>query len=203
MQHTIPFEPGRTFHVYNHATNKDILFPQQRNYYYFLEQYEKYMSSVWNTYAYCLLSNHVHFLIKVKDEDALKNAGIEKQHHLFVTRHWKNFLSGYSMTINKQEGRRGRLFMNITNRKLVQDNGYFKHLIRYIHLNPVHHGFTQIPELWEHNSYHHYLDNSNSPILRKNEILRYFGGPAAFLAFHQENASSSSITLLTGKPITL
>ncbi|MCB9053571.1 MAG: hypothetical protein H6556_29570 [Lewinellaceae bacterium] len=63
-----PLLPGRFFHVFNRGNNGDNLFYQERNYAYFLRKYFEYMSPVLDTYCYCLLPNHFHLLVRVKEE---------------------------------------------------------------------------------------------------------------------------------------
>ena len=41
------------------------MFKNRGNYEYFLKQYDKYLSPVIDTYAYCLLGNHFHLLIRI------------------------------------------------------------------------------------------------------------------------------------------
>lgn len=56
------------YHIYNHANGFEKLFLSDENYRFFLEKYFLFISPIADTYSYCLMSNHFHFLIKVKDE---------------------------------------------------------------------------------------------------------------------------------------
>lgn len=47
------------------------MFKNRGNYEYFLRQCDKYLSPVIDTYAYCLLGNHFHLLIRIGDLKAL------------------------------------------------------------------------------------------------------------------------------------
>ncbi len=64
-----PFEPGKYYHIYNRANGFEKLFLSDENYRYFLRQYVKYIEPVAITYAWCLLPNHFHFLIKIRNPD--------------------------------------------------------------------------------------------------------------------------------------
>ncbi len=66
-----PFEPGCFFHVYNHGNGDDNIFRQDKNYAYFLKKYGEYIEPVAETYAWCLMPNHFHFAIRIKDEKEL------------------------------------------------------------------------------------------------------------------------------------
>ncbi len=59
-------QPETFYHIYNHANGSDNLFREEDNYNYFLRQWEKYISPIANTYAYCLMPNHFHALIRIK-----------------------------------------------------------------------------------------------------------------------------------------
>ena len=64
-------EPGCYYHIYNHANGNEDIFLEAENYRWFLHQYNIYVSPVAETCAYCLLPNHFHFLIKLKDANKL------------------------------------------------------------------------------------------------------------------------------------
>lgn len=66
-------EAGKFYHVYNRTNNKELLFKEHENYFFFLRKYKQYLSSYIDTYAYCLMPNHFHFLIKVKEDKADTN----------------------------------------------------------------------------------------------------------------------------------
>ena len=61
-------QPSTFYHLYNHANGSENLFRNDENYRFFLQKYAKYISTVADTYAYCLMPNHLHFLIKIKSE---------------------------------------------------------------------------------------------------------------------------------------
>jgi len=57
---------GQYYHIYNRGNNRENIFVEERNYRYFLKLYVKYIEPVADTYAYCLLRNHFHFLVRIK-----------------------------------------------------------------------------------------------------------------------------------------
>ena len=61
------------------------MFCNDGNYEFFLKRYEKYLSSVLDTYAYCLLGNHFHLLVKIRDAKDLTTFG--KLSNLLVRAH--------------------------------------------------------------------------------------------------------------------
>ena len=59
------------YHIYNRGVNGANIFIQERNYELFLKLYEKYLSSVTDLLAYCLLRNHFHVSVRVRSEQEI------------------------------------------------------------------------------------------------------------------------------------
>ncbi|MFN8257215.1 MAG: hypothetical protein U0W24_16085 [Bacteroidales bacterium] len=64
-------EFGKFYHIFNRANNDDKLFYSEENYFYFLKLYDKHLSTIFDTYCYCLLPNHFHFLVRIRDENEI------------------------------------------------------------------------------------------------------------------------------------
>ena len=62
-----PLEENRYYHIYNHAVGKELLFFKEENYLYFLNKLAAKLSLYFNFYAYCLMPNHFHLVVSVKD----------------------------------------------------------------------------------------------------------------------------------------
>ena len=56
------------YHIFNRGNNRENIFIEERNYHYFLELYAHHIAPVAETYAYCLLRNHFHLLVRIKSE---------------------------------------------------------------------------------------------------------------------------------------
>lgn len=68
------------YHIYNRGNNRENIFIQERNYEYFMRLYEKHISPIADTFAYCLLRNHFHVSLKTKSEEELvKTLKVSKQ----------------------------------------------------------------------------------------------------------------------------
>jgi putative transposase len=61
------------YHIYNRGNNHENIFIQERNYTYFLNLHFKYIEPVAETFAYCLLRNHFHMLVRIKSEEEINN----------------------------------------------------------------------------------------------------------------------------------
>jgi len=62
------FDTGNFYHVYNRSVDRKPMFQNDDNYRFFVQQYDFYLSAIVDTYAYCLLGNHFHLLIRVKED---------------------------------------------------------------------------------------------------------------------------------------
>lgn len=56
------------YHVFNKGINGENIFLNEIDYQKFLNKYAIYIEPIANTYAYSLLGNHFHLLIKTKSE---------------------------------------------------------------------------------------------------------------------------------------
>ncbi|MCF8246218.1 MAG: hypothetical protein K9J37_05410 [Saprospiraceae bacterium] len=69
-----PMLPGVYYHVFNRGNNKQNLFYKAKNYGFFLEKYKHYLSLWLDSFAYCLLPNHFHLLVRVKPAEVFFGA---------------------------------------------------------------------------------------------------------------------------------
>jgi putative transposase len=186
-----PILPGKYYHLYNHSNGNLNLFRNDENFRFFLEKYIKYVHPFVDTFAYCLMPNHFHFLVRVKEEVS-KRSDLSERSERFerfeitpiqVTNAIKNWLISYTNSYHKVYGTRGNLYHQKIRRKIVSDDAYLLNLVGYIHLNPVIHEFTESIEDWEHSSYKEYLSNENSFIDRQ-QVFDLFGDKENFLYYH-------------------
>ncbi len=193
MAETIPLVPSNVYHLYNHANGSENLFREHENYRYFLKKYTEYVFPLAETFAYCLLPNHVHFMIRMRDEGCLTRYFLEKRKDPpgledlagLLSREFGHFFNAYAKAYNERYDRRGSLFEKPFKRKPVENEGYFTSLIAYIHNNPLHHGFVKGIDQWPHSSWFSYLSDKPTKIARE-EGLAWFGGREEFVKFHHE-----------------
>ena len=69
MPHPIPLRRGACDHIYNRGNSAENLFREERNYPHFLKLYARHVEPIAETFAYCLLKNHFHLLVRIKDPD--------------------------------------------------------------------------------------------------------------------------------------
>ncbi|MFA9388757.1 MAG: hypothetical protein ACERKD_03065 [Prolixibacteraceae bacterium] len=68
MQYIEPLTYGNYYHIYNHGVANRDLFYTNDNYEYFLDLYNKYIDPIADTFAWVLMKNHFHLLVRIKDE---------------------------------------------------------------------------------------------------------------------------------------
>ncbi|GGH19723.1 hypothetical protein [Mucilaginibacter phyllosphaerae] len=183
------FEEGCFYHIYNRSIDKQLMFKSDANCRYFLKKFDQYLSSVIDTYAYCLLGNHFHLLIHVHenltDFKETKNIDPSKSTHDIISHQFRKFFQSYSMAFNKQYKRVGTLFQTPFKRALVNDSSYYSQLVYYIHANPQSHNLTEDFRNWEWSSYHSILSDKPSK-LKKIELIEWFGSKQAYQDYHHE-----------------
>lgn len=155
------------YHIYNRGNNKEKLFLRAEHYDYFIQKYFEIVAPSVSTFAYCLLPNHFHFLVRV---DALN----EKNPHLLPSHVFRRFFQQYSIWFNKNENRRGSLFTKYFRRVEVNDEEYLKRLILYIHKNPVKHGIERDFSKYYYSSYKDFHHNTKTSSIAKDEVLGWF-----------------------------
>lgn len=67
-----PLTDGKFYHIYNRGINSCNLFNAPTNYEHFLNLYEKYISPVADTFAWVLMPNHFHLLVRIKENIGYK-----------------------------------------------------------------------------------------------------------------------------------
>lgn len=174
-------EEEKFYHVFNRGNNRENIFKGKENYFYFLKQYEKYLNGVVDTYAYCLMPNHFHLLVRIKNSANFKASPAKLSP---VEKAFKDFFISYAKSINKRYERVGSLFQSRFKKKPVDDEGYLKSLVLYIHQNPVEAGFCDQPHEWEFSSYNILLGNS-STILKREEVIDWFEDKENFRHCHR------------------
>ena len=191
----IPLQEGKYYHIYNRGNNRETLFYTEANYKYFLKKYDKYLSEYIDTYAYCLLPNHFHLLISVKElKDIPHEEGNKKEQTLeqMISFQFRKFFTSYAMSINLQKNRTGSLFQKSFKRKEVANDAYFSNLILYIHANPQLHGLIDDFKSYIWSSYAGILANKKTK-LKKEVVLNWFDGIENFRTCHHQKIELSNI----------
>lgn len=148
------FVPGHFYHVYNRANGSENLFTETNNYNFFLKKWDAYVGDYINVWAYCLIPNHFHFLIRVKDEDDLPNLlNPGKSVAEMISNQFRNLFISYAKSFNSVYNRNGSLFQKPFKHILIDSQTYLIAMIHYIHHNPIHHNCSNSFISWKYSSY--------------------------------------------------
>lgn len=186
-----PLQADSYYHIYNRGINGENIFKEERNYAYFLQKYTQFVSPIAETYAYCLMKNHFHLLVKIRSEEEIKLSedgsvkNTDKPIHWLLSNAFASFFKSYSQTINKAYKRIGRLFEEPFRRVWVDNDEYLTELIYYIHHNPEKHCFTNDFKEYPHSSYQSHLRTTTTR-LKREDVLKWFGGREEFEKYHVE-----------------
>lgn len=159
-------EPDGHYHIYNRVISQDLLFVRHGHYAFFLRKWLDYLPYL-QVYAYCLLPNHFHFLVKVKPLDAelLEHVKAQKTsksrllldhedvYPVYLEDQFKRLFSSYALAFNHNQKRRGSLFQKRFKRILVTEEWRLHYLLLYIHHNPIKHFLCQDFDDWPYSSW--------------------------------------------------
>jgi REP element-mobilizing transposase RayT len=170
MQKFEPLIPGQFYHIYNRGMNGEPLFKSDKNYWYFLSKYAEHTFPVVETFAYSLLSNHFHLLVRVRDEVLREGSESIGNSSNYTSRQFSNFFNSYTQSINKIYERSGGLFESTFRRKRIDKTGYLRNVINYIHFNPQHHKMIEDYREWPYTSYQSYRSKSSTKLSREEGL---------------------------------
>ena len=132
---------GRPYHIVQRGNNREACFIEEENYQFYLELWERLSQRYGvSVHAYCLMTNHIHFLVTPETETSVSNT-------------MKVVGSRYAQYINLKYGRTGTLWEGRHRASLIQDERYMLTCYRYIELNPVRAGMVTQPEEYCWSSY--------------------------------------------------
>lgn len=202
QKYFVDFNEEGIYHVYNRTNNKEKLFLSDENRYFFLTKYKQYLSPILDTYSWCLLPNHFHFLIKIKSLTKLL-ANFQNMNRRYLTSTEKKFLAGqidtsvlaeqtfkrffqsYSLSFNKYTKRKGNLFYRPFKRLEIIKDSHFTQAMVYIHANPMKHKIVKDFTTYRWSSWQHLINDKYSSPLKK-EIMKWFGNKQRFIQTHME-----------------
>jgi putative transposase len=146
-------------HVMLRGVNRDAVFLEEADYKCFLHFLVLVKAaSGCRVLAYCLMTNHVHLVVRVTNEsvgNVIKRLGVR-----------------YVGWFNKKYGRVGHLFQSRFASLPVEDGAYLAALIRYVWNNPVAAGLADASDRYRWSSRH--LLGHASPIVDEDALRELF-----------------------------
>ena len=207
-------QPNCSYHIFNHANGFENIFIEDENYRFFLEKYQQYILPIAETYAYCLLPNHFHLVVRIRRKEVIeevyrnfKSTNFSKVPNFgkvevtdnmieyYISKQFANLFSCYTQSFNKVNKRRGSLFLKNFRREPIENKAYFLNAVIYTHRNPVHHAFCDRYTDWSYTSFCE-IKERNSQMIEVEKLLRMFGGRDSFIDLHEQSANKFRESLI-------
>jgi len=163
--------PEQVYHLYNRGNNKQRIFLDNEDYVVFLNLLKRHLSKKQtvdklgrpyrNWYgdiellAFCLMPNHYHLLVYQHTDTS-------------ITKFISSITTSYVGYFNKKHGREGRLFQDTFKASPIDEDDYWQHISRYIHLNPKNW------QHWEWSSLPYFLGKKQADWVKPDRILADF-----------------------------
>lgn len=171
------FEPNKLYHIYNQGNNHQPIFFSRANYFYFLRKMRKQLVPVSDILAYCLMPNHFHWLLYVKEiKDKLSSTHqiapsdlMGKQHSL--VNKIAVLLRSYTQGVNNQEKRSGSLFRQKTKAVEIGSREYGRTCIYYIHQNPLKGNLVHDLKEWDFSSFPDHAGFRDGTLINKKKAI--------------------------------
>lgn len=129
-------------------------------------------------YAFCLMPNHFHFVLKQISTNGLT---------VFIG----NVLNAYARYLNLKYKRVGPLCQSRFKAVLIESDEQFIHTCRYVHLNPSTGFLVSTPQLYTYkwSSYPQYVGKSiDNSFLNTKELRSFFTNGNSIQTFTEDNA---------------
>ena len=160
------FSEGEYFHVMVRGINRQDIFFDDDDRRRFLETIQRFSRETnVSIIAWCLMSNHVHLLLKAN-----------RMPDLFM----KKLGCSYVPYFNRKYGRVGHLFQDRYKSETISDEKYLLAVLRYIHMNPEKAHICKMSD-YKWSSYSGYL--TGSEMIDTDLILGMLGGPEGYKQF--------------------
>lgn len=146
-------EGKKLFHVMVQGINKEKIFFEEREKYEYIKLMNKYKEEYeLNILAYCMMNNHAHMLIEVKNINNL-------------TLYMHKLNTSYAIYYNKSKARVGYVYRDRFKTQEIKDERHMYNCILYIHNNPVKAGVCKQAKDYKFSSYEKFLYKSNEKAL--------------------------------------
>ena len=179
MKRPVQFEKGCYYHIYNRGANRETIFREDENYLFLLKRLsEQVMKKKISVIAYCLMTNHYHFLLR-QDSDAAISELIQA------------IFNSYSKAFNKKYNRSGTLFEGRFKSIHVDKENYLIYLCRYIHRNPLEADLVDDITHWPYSNYLECIEKRHGKLVDHQFIKSHFDRPELyqeFVAGDEENS---------------
>ena len=156
------------YHIIARGTGKQLIFEDDSDRGAFLSMLGNDLAHFGvKLYAWCLMGNHVHFLMHAPMES--------------ISKCMQHLCSVYAQYFNQRTGRVGHLFQERFKSEPVDDDEYLLTVVKYIHLNPDKAGIAPY-DSYPWSSFKEYLGTPR--ICDTSFVSEVFGGDEEYESFH-------------------
>ncbi|MEH7236636.1 transposase [Bacillus sp. JJ1562] len=180
------------YHVIIRGINRQTIFEEEEDSLKFLETLKRLKDRCgFEIYAYCLMGNHVHLVIKEGDEE--------------IGSIMRRFGASFVYWYNLKYERNGHLFQDRFKSEVVEDLSYLLNVIRYVHQNPLKAGIVGDISSYLWSSYGEYIGKSR--MIDKDFILGLFHtnnniALTHFKQFHMQESQENYLDINDKKKLT-
>lgn len=185
------FAPNNYYHVFNRGNDKQDIFLDREDYYFFLNRLKEYLYpelledapptshkykrkklpvGCFDLVCYCLMPNHFHWLIK-------QNLLVP------ISKIISKISTSYSIYFNKKYKHVGHVFQDQFKAVRVGSDEYLLWLSAYIHQNPKVAGLVDKSEGWQYSSYLSFLDHKLPFICKPDVVIKQFKNKSDYKNF--------------------
>ncbi len=173
------------YHVLLRGINRQVIFEDNEDMNKLFKVIKQHQETCkYKVYAYCFMSNHVHFLVKENETS--------------ISTFMKKICSSYVLWYNWKYERCGHLFQERYKSENIESDRYFLTVLRYIHQNPLKAGLALKLSEYRWSSYWEYL--GTPAIVDKSFVLSLFSQDSnqaldAFKTFNQAPSRDQCLDL--------
>jgi len=177
------------YHIILRGNNRQSIFQDDFDKEKLLQILVKYKPiSGYQAFAYCLMGNHIHLLLKVGEEP--------------IEQFMRRICGSYVFWFNQKYNRIGNLFQDRFKSEPIDDEQYFLTALRYIHNNPVKAGLVNNLDQYPWSSYPFYTQNTtdSSGFLETETVMKMFGEDSikaikGFIEYHQQDNTDKCLEI--------
>ncbi len=151
------------YHITTRGNNRNNVFKEDEDFLFYLDLIGKYKKQYpLDIYHYCLMSNHIHFLVRTGDASGfsafMKNSSLAYYHYF-----------------KKKYGWTGHFWQGRYNSQPVGKDEYFLQCGKYIELNPVRAKIVEDPKDYPYSSYNYYAKGEEDDIIIEDFFYKDLG----------------------------
>lgn len=151
------------YHVMTRGNNRNIVFKLVADYLYYLDLIDRFKKDLpFDLYHYCLMPNHVHFLVRTPNAQDFSN--FMKKLNLAYFYHYKK---SYKWV--------GHFWQDRFKSQPVGKDEYFIQCGKYIEMNSVRAGLVEKPEDYSYSSYQYYVSGKKDALLTDDLFYKDLG----------------------------